>query len=87
MCVCVCVCVCVEGYRRDKKEEGCFQIPLSVAAHFPSLSQMQVQIIKTKTIDGYVPPFRGVFHVASEAVRINGPWGPYQVYVKCMWYV
>ena len=47
-------------------------------------SQMQIQIIKSKTIPGYVPQFRGVAHAAQVITAHNGVLkGSFQV-AQCL---
>jgi len=41
-------------------------------------SQMQVQIIRSKSIPGYVMPFKTMIQCAKMVVRTNGITGPYQ---------
>ncbi len=46
-------------------------------------TQMQIQIIKSKSIPGYVPEFTGVANAASKIVKANGViGGSYQVSLR-----
>jgi len=52
------------------------ECPLQLAS-----SQMQVQIIKTKTIPNYVPQFKSVWQFASHTLKTKGITGMYQGFI------
>lgn len=41
-------------------------------------SQVQVQIIRSKTVPNYVPPYKNMLDVVRQSIKVNGFRGPFQ---------